>query len=485
MTETIDRKTLKRKKTIPYNFGPEHREYIRACRYNTFNILEGAVRSGKTIDNVFAFAQELMTTPDKIHLATGSTMANAKLNIGDANGFGLEHIFRGQCRWAKYKDNDALIIQGPYTGHRERVVIFAGAAKADSYKKIRGNSFGMWIATEINLHHDNSIKEAFNRQLAARNRKVFWDLNPQHPKAPIYTDYIDLYAKNAAEGKLLGGFNYRHFNIWQNANIPKERLDEITSQYEPGSIWYTRDIEGKRSIAEGLIYTKLAAAIANDSPRFTMGKREAQGAGFQQIIVGVDFGGNGSGHAFVATGILRGYRGIVVLRSERYVEGQRDPDGRRMEEIDPEMLNRLFVRFIHRVLADYGIVTRVYADSAENVLIRGLRNALLADGRGDIKIADALKSKINDRIFATTALAAQGRLWYVAEDCRTWMDAISMAVWDGKKIDLERVDDGSSDIDTLDAFEYTFERDIRKLLNGAAGGQEAQQRGRYAARAGA
>lgn len=53
-----------------------------------------------------------------------------------------------------------------------------GAAKEDSYKKIRGNSYGMWIATEINLHHDNTIKEAFNRQLAAQRLKVFWDLNP-------------------------------------------------------------------------------------------------------------------------------------------------------------------------------------------------------------------------------------------------------------------------------------------------------------------
>ena len=135
-----DGKPLKKRKTINFRFGDKHKEYIRACRYCTFNILEGAVRSGKTIDNVFAFAHELMTTPDKFHLSTGSTIANAKLNIGDANGFGLEYIFRGQCRWGKYKDNDCLRIRGPYTGGRERIVIFAGGSKADSFKKIRGNS---------------------------------------------------------------------------------------------------------------------------------------------------------------------------------------------------------------------------------------------------------------------------------------------------------------------------------------------------------
>ena len=89
MIVKIKKSDLNRKKTIPFNFGEGHKEYIRRCRNCTFNILEGAVRSGKTVDNVFAFAQELKTTPDKIHLATGSTMGNAKLNIGDANGFGL------------------------------------------------------------------------------------------------------------------------------------------------------------------------------------------------------------------------------------------------------------------------------------------------------------------------------------------------------------------------------------------------------------
>lgn len=165
-------KAASRKKTLPFAFSAKHVEYIRRCEGNQINVAEGAVRAGKTVDNVFAFAHELKTTPDKIHLATGSTAANAKLNIGDANGFGLEHIFRGQSRWGKYKGNDCLTIKGPDTGYRTRIVIFAGGALASSFKKIRGNSYGMWIATEINLHHDNTIKEAFNRQLAAKRRKI-------------------------------------------------------------------------------------------------------------------------------------------------------------------------------------------------------------------------------------------------------------------------------------------------------------------------
>ena len=94
----LDRQYIRRK-TIPYKFSEKHKEYIRRCTKSTFNFAEGAVRAGKTVDNIYAFAHELKTTPDRIHLATGSTMANAKLNIGDCNGLGLEWIFRGQSRW--------------------------------------------------------------------------------------------------------------------------------------------------------------------------------------------------------------------------------------------------------------------------------------------------------------------------------------------------------------------------------------------------
>lgn len=63
-------RNIKRKKTINFQFGDKHKAYIKECENCTYNIAEGAVRAGKTVDNVYAFAHELKTTPDKIHLAT-------------------------------------------------------------------------------------------------------------------------------------------------------------------------------------------------------------------------------------------------------------------------------------------------------------------------------------------------------------------------------------------------------------------------------
>ncbi|MEG2329273.1 hypothetical protein [Anaerorhabdus sp.] len=106
----METKTVRKKRTIPYNFSEKHIGYIKNCIECEINVAEGTIRAGKTVDNIYAFAYVLRNTEDRIHLATGSTVDNAKLNIGDANGFGLEYIFRGQSSWGKYKSNEALFI---------------------------------------------------------------------------------------------------------------------------------------------------------------------------------------------------------------------------------------------------------------------------------------------------------------------------------------------------------------------------------------
>lgn len=225
----------------------KHKEYMHKGIKATISVAEGAVRAGKTVDNVAMFAKMLeLGVQDRIHLASGSTSANAKLNIGDCNGFGLEYIFRGRCKWSKFKGNECLRIK---TANREYIVIFVGGSKADSFKKIRGNSYGMWIATEINLHNDSFIKDAFNRQLASKTRRVFWDLNPSSPANFIYKDYIDKFEETYGER-----YNYEHFTIRDNASITEDRIRDIESQYDKNSVWYRRDILGERCNAEGLVY---------------------------------------------------------------------------------------------------------------------------------------------------------------------------------------------------------------------------------------
>nr|DAL68825.1 MAG TPA: large terminase [Caudoviricetes sp.] len=438
---------IRLKKTIQYNFSEKHKDYIRRCRECVYNIAEGAVRAGKTVDNVLAFCEELKHTPDKLHLATASTAPTAKLIIGDCNGFGIEHFFRGQCRWGQYKGNEALIICGKYTNYKTKIVMFVGGGKADSYKKFRGTSIGMWIATEIDLHHEETIKEALTRQAAAKNRKIFWDLNPGSPFAMIYKKYIDEYARKYANGELLGGYNYAHFTIYDNINITDEQREAFISQYDPQTVEYRRKIKGERSVAEGLVFQQFA-----DNPqRFTVEKKYSS---IKFISIGVDFGGNGSKTTFVASAILGNFQQLGVVADYKIQGGKRT--------IDTDLICRELMTFYKYVKAEYPNVRipYIFCDCTEQTLITSIlfyfrRNQI------PIEIKDSYKGTINNRIFALNSLMTQGR-FFVYKDCNNVKDSLSSQVWDTKDPTKDvRLDDGTYDIDTADALEYSFSSFIK------------------------
>ena len=416
-----------------YVFGEKHRAYMRRAYRHTVNVAEGAVRAGKTVDNVFVFAALLEDSPDRIHLATGSTLGNAKLNLGDCNGLGLERLFAGRCRWMRYRDNECLRIA---TRTGEKLVLFTGGRTADAYKRIRGNSYGMWLATEINHHHDSFLKEAVNRTLAAQDRRLFWDLNPCAPGAPIYRDYLDPYAAVARPGF----YNYGHFTIADNPVITPERMAEIAAQYDPGSVWYRRDILGERCAAEGLIYR----IFADDPAAYAI-----SGADFpaEFLNIGVDFGGNRSKTTFVAVGFA--HTGIAAL-AECVVGGEKG-------EIDPERINREFHAFLGRLRERYTAPVRyVFCDSEAQYLEAGLRRSLSGD---TVCVTDCAKKPICDRIAFVNRMLAAKRFWYDG-GCRHLREGLCGAVWDDTGD--RRRDDFTSDIDILDAFEYAVERYMGK-----------------------
>ena len=147
------------------------------------------------------------------------------------------------------------------------------------------------------------------------------------------------------------------------------------------------------------------------------------------------------------------------------------------EDIDSNRLNELFCEFTQEVLEKYADITihwgqveycnveSVFWDNAETVLGNSVRNAV--DKKFPwISVRPAKKLPINDRIRCTVKLMGAGR-FFVTEDCESLEAAFKDAVWDKEKSIKDgdvRLDDGSTDIDSLDAFEYTIERDMKMLI---------------------
>ena len=434
-----------KKSTIPWKpFSQKHIDYVLKALRNKMSVAEGAVRSGKTIDHCIIASIYLDVCPDKLHLASGTTVANARINIGDCNGFGLEHIFKGRCHWGEYEDNTALFIDSA-TG--EKVVIFAGGGKSNSFKKILGNSYGLWIATEINEHYDcddsreSFVKVALARQLNAIKPITLWDLNPSNPDASIYKDYIDNYSING----LVGGYNYQHFTIKDNLSITEQRRKEIESMYDPNSLWYRRDILGERIILQGLCHEYLA----NNRNDFYCEKEYFENR-IASITIGVDFGGNQSATTFCATAILRGMREVVVLGGKRI-----------KKSLTPLELEKEFNDFCKLIYEQFNVSLKARCDSEESVLINGIRISN-AKNFGRCQILNAIKGRIKNRILLTEKLVAKKRIWFYKNGVGIdeVLTSLCKSTYNPKAENSdERLDIVSYDnpIDMVDAFEYSIE----------------------------
>lgn len=80
-----------------------------------------------------------------------------------------------------------------------------------------------------------------------------------------------------------------------------------------------------------------------------------------------------------------------------------------------------------------------------------------------VKIDDCSKGLINDRIFLSSTLMAQKRFKILRKN-KNLIKAFQEALWNDKKQD-ERLDDGTTDIDSLDAFEYSINSFYESLIN--------------------
>lgn len=223
---------------------------------------------------------ELFPEADDIHLIAGVSTATARLNILDCDGFGLKNYFEGRCREGTYQNRDCLYIQ---TATGEKVVLVSGGGKAGDEKLIKGNTYGTAYITEANECSETFIKEVFDRTLSSPDRKVFHDLNPKAEGHWYYENILNLHEKKQNENPEYG-FNYGHFTIADNMSISDDQLRAVLATYDRSTVWYARDILGKRKAAEGLVYPFFSAG--QDTYLFHGDASHIDG----QFYVSIDYG---------------------------------------------------------------------------------------------------------------------------------------------------------------------------------------------------
>ena len=392
-------------------------------------IADGTIRSGKTSSMSIAFILWAMNNfKNKNFIIASKSVTSAERNIiKPLMNIKYLHI---QFDIAYYTSTHTLkVTRGRNTQY---FYVFGGKDEA-SYQTVQGITSAGAFLDEVVL-----MPESFVNQVLARcsipKSKYWFSCNPESPNHWFKKEWVD-----KAEQK---NVKYLHFTMNDNPSLTNEIVQRYENMYE--GVFYQRYILGQWVRAEGIIYNK----FADNMERYLIDQVPDN---LILINVGVDFGGNKSGTTFVATGFTPHLKNIVVLEAERIEE-----------ELSPETLDKKFSNFAKIVFEKYGKLFTTRCDNAEPVLIRGLKNIAIRD-KLKTNIKKALKKPIKDRIELVQRLLGTDRLKMLRHTTVPLQKGLSQAVWSQKKEGV-RLDDGTSDIDILDAFEYSIEEYLENLV---------------------
>lgn len=397
------------------------------CEYrdnatHRWNVKTGATRSGKTwLDIAYIIPMRVLAVKGKPGLTVflGNTKGTLQRNVIEP----LQEIFGTKRVSDIHSDNTAMIF-----GEK---VYCLGADNKKHVDRIRGSSIKYCYGDEV-VTWEQEVFDMLKSRLDKEYSCFDGTCNPEGPNH-WFKKFLDSDADIYQQKYMLD----------DNPFLPKSFVEALKQEYA-GTVFYQRYILGLWVAAEGAIYSPWC----DDSARFTKAvKRED----ICRTIIGVDFGGNGSATAFVCVGILNGYKGVAIMR-EYYHKGV----------VTPTSQEQAFIEFARSCYEDYG-AQEAYCDSAEQTLIEGFRVAAIRE-RLPIDILNARKGEIIDRIRFVVRMMGRGA-FFVDSMCKHVQEALTSAVYDSKSVTKDkRLDDGSTNIDSLDAMEYALEPVMNDMI---------------------
>lgn len=406
-------------------FSPMQLEYFR-CANRRWNVKTGATRSGKTYMDYFLIPKRIRAVSghEGLTVLLGNTKGTLQRNIIDP----LAEIWGTGLVTPIRSDNTAVLF-----GER---CYCLGADKVTQVNRLRGSSIKYCYGDEAATWHPD-VFQMLKSRLDKSYSRFDGTCNPEHKKhwfKQFLESNADIYCQN--------------YTLDDNPFLDPTVAESLKREYF-GTVYYDRYVKGLWVNAEGLIYKRFA-----DCPNDYI-INSLDGFDLAFATVGVDFGGGSSAHAFNCTAFTKSLRSVITVH-----------DYQRKDAATPEQLNKDFSTFIsecRQILGNVPLVD-VYCDSAEQVLINGLRVENARQGLR-LDIHNARKGEINDRIRFYTSIMGAGR-YKILQRCKSTIDAFTEAMWDGKELTADvRLDDGTTNIDNLDAQEYSTERYMKDIMN--------------------
>lgn len=403
----------------------------------------------------------IITEKQKEFIRNATHRYNLKIGARRCGKTYLDILFTIPNRILERKDLDGLnVIFGVSKGTIERNVLqplreiygkdLVGFINSQNIANLFGQEvycLGTEKISQVSKIQGTSIKYAYGDEMAKWNKEVFimiqgsldkpyscldGALNPENKNHWLKKDFLD-----AIEEKGLDVYT-QYYTIFDNPFLPKDFVENLCKEYK-GTVYYNRLILGQWCDAEGLIFQQ----IANDDKRFITTTIQ-----YNSIIsIGIDWGGNKSKHSITATKISRDFKSVQVLKASTM----------KATGTNTKQVFRWIINFIKEIQDKYGTVSFIFADSAEQVLNNSLNGELRAN-EINLAVQDSLKIEIKNRIELWNRLLNLDKISFIEGQCQTLIEALQTALYDEKAKDDRWIDDGeTSDIDSLDSFNYSFE----------------------------
>lgn len=313
------------------DFSPKQLSLIEAPLAR-ITILEGSVRSGKTIASIIRWL----------------------LYVGTETGEGAKLLMLGVTSDTLYRNviSDLLDMVGPEDASYidgvltlfGRTVYCIGARDKGAEKRIRGMTVSGCYIDEVTQIPKNVVDQAILRCSKDPGRLI-WTTNPDSPFHWCFTEYV-----GNAQAIASGRVSIFHFLMADNYALSEAYKADVAASFT--GLWYKRMVLGLWVIAEGVIYDQFSL----DKHGFDDHEAPAH---FDGLDLTLDYGTQNPFHALL----------IGIKRDESWVTDEWRYSGR---ETQRQMTDSEYSQALKKWLGDRK-VRRIYIDPSASSMATQLK----------------------------------------------------------------------------------------------------------------
>jgi PBSX family phage terminase large subunit len=375
------------------------------------NILEGSVRSGKTVSMIPKWLNYIKNGPKGLLVITGVSKETIYDNV-------LQDLFDtvGENNYRYNSQTGVLKMYG-------RKIKIIGAKDDGSEKYIRGKTLAGAYCDELSLMPEKFFKQLLNR-LSIKGAKLYGTTNPDSPFHYLNVEYITDKKKLAS-----GMVKVYHFELDDNPNLDDEYKSFIRQAYS--GLWYQRMILGLWVLAEGIIYPEF------NKEKHCIEEKDLPAA-FDKIFITSDYGITNP-QVFLKCGIkaIDGKQHLFIL-NEYYNVGK---SGKAKTDL---LFFNDFRKFVEGI--NY---KKVIIDPSATSLIN-----LFKENGISVKEAD---NSVSDGIANVSTWLAQERIHIVEKKCPNILKEFATYIWDERAQKRGKDEPLKTNDHALDALRYLIQ----------------------------